>query len=215
MPVLNLKGGTSKTTSAVFLAHVLHESGWNVVLVDADPQGSAVDWNLDAPEPFPFPVLAMPSTRLHEELRDRLAPEVQAVVIDTPPLADRAHIVVSALRVATVAVVPTAPTPMEYGRLDAVRKTVEQAAGFRYAEQRTTAPVPVAVLLTRTVPNASSTQEWRQAITQDGWWCLSAEVRRREQFAQAAGEVVRNATDTAYGDAMIEILEGPDGHATR
>lgn len=208
MPVLNLKGGTSKTTSAVFLAHVLHESGYTVALVDADPQASSVDWSRSAPEPFPFLVLPMATPRLHEQLHDHLPPEVDAVVIDTPPLADRAHVVVSALRVATLAVVPTAPTPLEVGRLAAVRETLEQAGGMRYATQRTYAPVPAAVLLTRTVANAGSTAAWRQQIRQDEWWCLRAQVGRLELFAQAAGDNVVRAMDTAYGDAMIELLEG-------
>ncbi len=40
LAVINLKGGTSKTTSAVFLAHVLREQGQRVLLVDADPAGT-------------------------------------------------------------------------------------------------------------------------------------------------------------------------------
>lgn len=204
MPVLNLKGGTSKTTTAVFLAHVLHEQGRRVVLVDADPQASAVEWNRDAPEPFPFKVLGLPSARLHEQLHDHLARDVEAVVIDTPPLQEAAGIVVSTLRVATVAVVPVAPTPIEYGRLAAVMQTVRQAAGFRPRAE----PVPVAVLLTRTIPNASSTDIWRQRIREDGLWCLEADVRRLERFAQAAGDNITGAAETSYGETMVEIEAG-------
>jgi len=208
MPVMNLKGGSSKTTSAVFLAHALYEAGYQVTLVDADPQASAIEWNEDAPAPFPFPLIPLATPRLHEQLEDHLAPGTEAVVIDTPPLSDRSAIVVSALRLATCAVIPTAPTPIEYKRLTRVRETIEQAAGFRYAAQRTMSPVPAAVLLTRVVPNTNSAAVWRAAIKEDGWWCLDAEVRRREIFSQAYGEVVTSASETSYGEAMIEILEG-------
>ena len=43
--IANLKGGSAKTTSAAFLAHAFHERGRKVVLVDADPQGSALRWH--------------------------------------------------------------------------------------------------------------------------------------------------------------------------
>jgi len=41
LAVVNLNGGTGKTTTAAFVAHALHEQGRHVLVVDADPQGSA------------------------------------------------------------------------------------------------------------------------------------------------------------------------------
>ena len=41
LAVINLKGGTGKTTSAVYLAAALARRG-RTLLVDADPQGSAL-----------------------------------------------------------------------------------------------------------------------------------------------------------------------------
>ena len=41
----NLKGGTGKSTIAVNLACALADGGGSVVLVDADAQGTAVDWH--------------------------------------------------------------------------------------------------------------------------------------------------------------------------
>lgn len=203
LAVVNLKGGTSKTTTAVFLAHALHELGRSVVLVDADPQASALTWKGDAPEPFPFPVVGMPAKDLHRQLLDLIRPEVDAVVIDTPPLDKGTGIVLSALRAATAVVVPMAPTPMEYDRLKNVRETVEDAGGLHPSGG---AP-PLAVLLTRTVAGASSTGIYRDQVVSDGVWCLAADVRRLERFAQAYGDNV-TATGTAYAEAAAELIKG-------
>lgn len=42
---VNLKPGVGKTTSAVWLAHALHESGLSPLLVDSDPASSALRWS--------------------------------------------------------------------------------------------------------------------------------------------------------------------------
>ncbi len=202
--VVNLTGGTSKTTTAVFLAHALHEQGRRVMMVDADPQGSALNWNEDAPEPFPFSVVGLPTRELQRQLADFVNADIDAIVIDTPPLDQKSGIVVSALRAATLVVVPVAPSPIEYKRLHQVAEVVADAADFRPDGQ----PVSLAVLLTRTIPNASSTEVWREQIRADGFWCLKTDVRRLERFARAYGENITDAGGTAYGAAVAELLVG-------
>ncbi|GJF03602.1 ParA family protein [Pseudonocardia sp. D17] len=197
---INFKGGTTKTTSAVFTAHVLHELGRRVLYVDSDPQGSALSWNEDAPQPFPFTVIGLPTKALHNELRD-FAAGYDAVVIDTPPLEQKSGVVVSALRVATLAVVPVAPTPIEYKRLALAVETVNDVADLRADGQ----PPPLAVLLTRTIPNAISTSTYRDQITNDGLLVIGSTVGRLEIFSQADGDNITNATATAYGDAVAEL----------
>jgi len=205
--VINLKGGTAKTTTAVFLAHALHEQGRSVLLVDADPQASALTWSETAAEVggegFPFAVLALPTRELHKQLPDVIGNRFTTVVVDTPPLEQKAGIVVSALRLATLAVVPVAPTPIEYRRISEVRQVVADTAAIRPDGE----PVPMAVLLTRVVPRATATVIYREQAQSDGLVCLQTAVGRLERFAQAYGDRVDNASETAYGAAVVELTE--------
>ena len=124
-----------------------------------------------------------------------------AVVVDTPPMKERLGVVASALRLATHVLVPMAPTGIEYSRLPAIREILDDTAALR------TAPPPeLAVVFTRTVPNAASTEVYRQLIRVDGVRVLAPTVGRLERYAQAYGLPISNAAATAYGDIVAELL---------
>ena len=61
--VASLKGGSAKTTSALYLGHVLREWGDRVLLVDADPQRSLLRWAQMAR--WVIPTTALPRALLH------------------------------------------------------------------------------------------------------------------------------------------------------
>jgi len=116
LALANLKPGTGKTTSAVWLAHVFAQAGNGVLLVDADPSGSALEWSdLAAMDPriaprqaFPFRIVALPSRQLHRRL-PAIARDDDVVIIDTPQIEDHAAIARSAPRYADEIVIPCAP----------------------------------------------------------------------------------------------------------
>ena len=60
---VSTKGGTAKTTTAVHLALALHRTG-RTMLVDADPQLSAITWKEQAEPAWPLslPVFSLPTT---------------------------------------------------------------------------------------------------------------------------------------------------------
>lgn len=87
--VAGLKGGTGKTTTAVLLAATLHRRGQKVVLVDSDPQRSAVHWRAasagvddDATISLPT-VVSVEAPAIRATVED-LARSYDIVIIDTP-----------------------------------------------------------------------------------------------------------------------------------
>jgi len=67
--VVNQKGGTGKTTVATNLASCFAMSGPAVLLVDADPQQSALLWQQDRPISLPHvSVMGLPAMNLRREV---------------------------------------------------------------------------------------------------------------------------------------------------
>jgi len=197
--VVNLKGGSSKTTTTAHLCAELHGTGLRVLTVDADPQGSSLRWSEAAG--WPWPTIGLPVRTLHTQLAG-LTGGHDVVVIDTPPLESQSGIVASALRAATLVIVPTAPTPIEVERLPAVRAALDDVGPLRLDGR----PPATRVLLTRTVAAAVSTGVWRRSLTEDGWDVLATAVPRLEALSQSYGDLIRPGTGP-YAVVAAELLD--------
>ena len=85
--LLNQKGGVGKTTLTLHLAGAWAAQGKRGILIDADPQGSALDWSeRRSHEGLPrlFTGIGVARDTLHSEAPE-LARDADHVVIDGPP----------------------------------------------------------------------------------------------------------------------------------
>jgi chromosome partitioning protein len=207
LALANLKPGTGKTTSAVWLAHVFAQAGNSVLLVDADPSGSALEWSdlaaldprITPREAFPFRVVALPSRELHRRLPD-IARDDDVVIIDTPQIEDHAAIARSALRYADEIVIPCAPNPIEINRTTPVRDEIADVESLRDRPARS------AVLLNRCVTRAHSISDARQVLQDLGYDVLATAVPRLEVYAQSFGMPVPDAGCDVWRQVVRDLI---------
>jgi chromosome partitioning protein len=206
--LLNLKPGTGKTTSAVWLAHVFVQAGKQVLLVDADPSGSALEWSdLAAMNPqvppkgaFPFRIVALPSRGLHQRVPE-IAHDDDVVIIDAPQLEDHAAIARSAMRYVDEILIPCAPSPIEINRTTPVREEITEVEALRER------PARAAVLLNRCITRAHSTTNAREALEGLGYDVLRTAVPRLEVYAQSFGVPIPETGRDVWRGVAHDLIE--------
>lgn len=130
LTTINQKGGTGKSTIATNLAACFAREGAEVLLVDADPQRSALDWRMDRPETVPLvQVIGLPVENLHREVPP-FSRKYELIIID-----GGGRITTSARAAVSLAdfvLVPTLPSkPDLLSTQDFFRQVIEAVAAVQ------------------------------------------------------------------------------------
>lgn len=196
--ILNQKGGVGKTTLAVNIADAIARSGKRVLVVDADAQGSALDWAAAREAKPLFPVAGLPRASIHKEL-PALAKGYQAVIIDGPP---RVYEVArSVIMASDLILIPVQPSPYDVWAAKEIVDLLNEAQAFK-------PNLKSAFVINRKIVNTALGRDVVEALNKYRVPVLKSSVCQRIALAEsaAAGQTVcETAPDHPAAKEIIKL----------
>jgi len=199
--VCNQKGGSGKTTLSMQLAGTIARRKNKVLVVDADPQGTATRWAASDDDENPFPAsvvgLSAASEKVHREVK-KFVGDYDFIVIDCPPAAD-SPVPQSALLIADLALVPIIPSPLDLWASVGIRQVIENVSDIN---ENLTARLVV----NQCQPKTNLAKEALEVLPEFGIPVCKNYLRQRTAYRQSAvfGQTVQDFGSKAK-DAIQEI----------
>ena len=188
--VCNQKGGSGKTTVSMQLAGALARKKHRVMVVDADPQGTATRWAASADDEAPFPAsivgLSAASSKVHREVK-KFVDDYDMIVIDCPPAAD-SPVPQSALLVSDLALVPLIPSPPDLWAAVGIRQVIENVGDINEE-------LKSRLVLNQCQTNTTLAKEALEILPEFGIELAKSRLAQRQVYRQSA----------AYGATVYDL----------
>lgn len=174
---LNQKGGVGKTTLAINVAGRLTGMGYSVILIDADPQGSALDWQAAREGKRLFPVVGLPRPTVHKDI-GIIAGGCDYVVIDSPPRQDA--LAKSVMVAADLLVIPVQPSPYDIWAAEETLELIKEAIVIKEA-------LKSVFVVNRKIVNTAIGRDVGEALSRYDVPVLATHIHQRVTYAESAG----------------------------
>ncbi|MGB5539510.1 MAG: ParA family partition ATPase [Gammaproteobacteria bacterium] len=199
MPVIAVvgnKGGAGKTTLSVNLAAGLARQA-GIVVVDADPQGSSLQWRELADEQDSISAIAA-TDNLQAQITE-LAREFDYVVVDCPPSVHASQ-TISVLEVGDLALIPVQPSPVDLWATVHIERAIANA-------RRTNPSLRSLLVINQLEIRTTLSRVVREALTEISLPVARTALRRRAVYRNSALEGKSVFDMGARGAAAAEELE--------
>jgi len=200
MPVIALvgnKGGAGKTTLSVNLTAGLAKQS-STILVDADPQGSSLQWNAFSDSEDAITVVEA-SDELNQQLSD-LSLKYDYVVVDCPPSVHAVQ-TIKVLEMCDMALIPVQPSPVDLWATVHTEKAINDA-------RQTNPNLQATLVINQLEARTTLSRVVRDALSEIELPVAQTALRRRAIFRNSVLEG-KNVFETGSRgiDAVREIEE--------
>jgi chromosome partitioning protein len=192
------KGGGGKTTTAISIASEWHARKRRVLLVDADPQGSALTWaTVGAEAGLSLPTVIKMGAGLHRpDQLPALAQNYDVTIIDCPPR--HGEIQKAALMVADLVLLPCGPSTLDAWALAETVDLINLAQTVRK-------DLMAAVLITKKNARTAIGQSAREVVASSGLQVLHTELAYRVTYQEAPAAGLGPTTYEPGSAAAAEV----------
>lgn len=167
-----------------------------MLLVDADPQGSSLDWAAarEPAEPL-FSVVSCPKPTIHKTVADIVVGKDFVIIDGAPRVTDLAR---SCIMASDLVLIPDQPSSYDIWASQEVVSLIQEAVIYKPG-------IKVAFVINRKIPNTAIGRDVESALAEFELPVLSTTIGQRVIFAESAASGLSVLEQDAKSQATAEI----------